>query len=218
MLASLQEGVDWIIHDYIEQHPGDVGDTSDLINFVLSKLPALNSHPADATQEASPLITALAELPQDLPRRAALPEPQNGNDCSAQASRSATDAIRQISQQASESVRQANQSASQGIQQANQSASQGIQQANQSATNAIRQVENGASQTVAQFSRSSSSISSSASSAVLSIQSSADQAISRASNSAKTAIVRDWFWNTPGGHSDVYRRTLLKQFYKLQLL
>lgn len=176
MKASLDEEIDWLIHDYIVSHPGDVGDTSDLINYVLLNLASPTSHPTDGTEEAKALITTAAELHP----RIALPEPQNGNDCSAQASRSATEAIRQANQQASESVRQAN-----------QSASQGLQQASQSAANAIRQAENVASQTIAQASRSSSSISSSASSAMLSIQSSADQAISRANNSAKTAMVND---------------------------
>lgn len=37
MKASLDEKVDWFIHDYIVSHPGDVGDTSDLINYGKSK-------------------------------------------------------------------------------------------------------------------------------------------------------------------------------------
>lgn len=174
MVDSSQEEVNGIIHLYLESRPpGSVRDTSDLISFHLSDMISSTASLADGTKEERALITAAPTLHD----RDALPDPQNGNDgndCSAQASRSATEAIRQANQQASESVRQAN-----------QSASQGIQQASQSATNAIRQAENAASQSIAQFSRSSSSISSSASSAM----SSAEQAISRANNSARSAMV-----------------------------
>jgi hypothetical protein len=126
-------------------------------------------------QDQSALITPAPELRLRNPA----PEPQNGDDCSSQASRSASQAIQQASQQASESIRQASQSASQAAQQASQSASQGI-----------RQAENSASQSIAAASRSVSSISSSASSAVSSVQSSAEQAISRANRSMRSAQVR----------------------------
>lgn len=175
-LDSSQEEVNSIIHSFLNTHPGDVDPSNpfDLIAYILLNLPSQTSNHKDQTQEEESLITPAPELRV----RNALPEPQNGNDCSAQASRSATEAIRQASQQASESIRQIS-----------QSASQAVQQASQSATNAIRQVENSASQSVAQASRSSSSISSSASSMVSSIQSSAGQAVSRANSSARSVMV-----------------------------
>lgn len=80
---------------------------------------------------------------------------QSNEQCSAEASRSATEAIRQASQ----------------------SASQQIQQATISASNAIRDAQNSASQSVAAASRSSSSISSSAASAMASVISSAERAV-----------------------------------------
>lgn len=125
--------------------------------------------PGASSTSSLSMPTTTVHLPTATYNSLLLARQQNNVDCSASASRSATEAIRQASQ-----------SASQAIQQASQSAIQQIQQATISASNAIRDAQNTASQSVAQASRSSSSIASSASSAVASLQRSADQAIASA--------------------------------------
>lgn len=161
-------------------------DASSLLDYFrpfLEQSQASLSHTSEWPQASATLIyedtiqeqKAQITPPPELRLRAAVPEPQNQDDCQ-QASQSASQAIQQANQQASDSIRQASQQASQSADAASRSASEGIRQAQQSA-----------SQSISAASRSASSALSSASSVVASIQSSASDAISRANGAQSSA-------------------------------